>query len=140
MSVNMKETKTKTQEQEVNGKEKISKDVAIIILSILIIFLLIFFFGMKIIEKKNSEISEDYTVFSTLAESETETQTEFLININTDNINELTLLPGIGKAKALLIIEYRKENGDFSNKEELMNVQGIGEAVFNKLKHMIYIE
>ncbi len=136
----MKETKTKTQEQEVNGKEKISKDVAIIILSILIIFLLIFFFGMKIIEKKNSEISEDYTVFSTLAESETETQTEFLININTDNINELTLLPGIGKAKALLIIEYRKENGDFSNKEELMNVQGIGEAVFNKLKHMIYIE
>lgn len=136
----MKETKTKTQEQEVNGKEKISKDVAIIILSILIIFLLIFFFGMKIIENKNSEISEDYTVFSTLAESETETQTEFLININTDNINELTLLPGIGKAKALLIIEYRKENGDFSNKEELMNVQGIGEAVFNKLKHMIYIE
>lgn len=136
----MKETKTKTQEQEVNGKEKISKDVAIIILSILIIFLLIFFFGMKIIEKKNSEISEDYTVFSTLAESETETQTEFLININTDNINELTLLPGIGKAKALLIIEYRKENGDFSNKEELMNVQGIGEAVYNKLKHMIYVE
>lgn len=136
----MKETKTKTQEQEVNGKEKISKDVAIIILSILIIFLLIFFFGMKIIENKNSEISEDYTVFSTLAESETETQTEFLININTDNINELTLLPGIGKAKALLIIEYRKENGDFSNKEELMNVQGIGEAVYNKLKHMIYIE
>ena len=136
----MKETKTKTQEQEVNGKEKISKDVAIIILSILIIFLLIFFFGMKIIEKKNSEISEDYTVFSTLAESETETQTEFLININTDNINELTLLPGIGKAKALLIIEYRKENGDFSNKEELMNVQGIGEAVYNKLKNMIYVE
>lgn len=136
----MKETKTKTKEQEVNGKEKISKDVAIIILSILIIFLLIFFFGMKIIENKNSEISEDYTVFSTLAESETETQAEFLININTDNINELTLLPGIGKAKALLIIEYRKENGDFSNKEELMNVQGIGEAVYNKLKHMIYIE
>ena len=136
----MKETKTKTQEQEVNGKEKISKDVAIIILSILIIFLLIFFFGMKIIENKNSEISEDYTVFSTLAESETETQTEFLININTDNLNELTLLPGIGKAKALLIIEYRKENGDFSNKEELMNVQGIGETVYNKLKHMIYVE
>lgn len=61
------------------------------------------------------------------------------ININTASKTELMTLPGIGEAKASSIIEYREEKGKFSSIEELLNVSGIKEAVFNKIKELIKI-
>jgi len=56
------------------------------------------------------------------------------VNINTASSAELEALPGIGPAKAKLIVEYRQKNGAFKSVEELKNVKGIGDAVLNKLK------
>lgn len=61
-----------------------------------------------------------------------------LININTASIDELLTLNGIGESKALAIIEYRKIN-KFTKIEDLMNVSGIGEALYNKVKDSITI-
>lgn len=61
------------------------------------------------------------------------------VNINTTSINELDTLPGIGPSKAEAIIKYREENGDFKSIEEIKNVTGIGEALFEKLKKNITI-
>ncbi|MCQ2482055.1 MAG: helix-hairpin-helix domain-containing protein, partial [Clostridia bacterium] len=61
-----------------------------------------------------------------------------LININTADRNELTKLPGIGEATADKIIRYR-ETKPFENKEELMNVSGIGEAKYEALKDYICV-
>lgn len=62
-----------------------------------------------------------------------------LININTAGIEELTTLTGIGDVKAEAIIKYRSELGKFKTKEELLNVEGIGEALFEKIKDNITV-
>lgn len=62
-----------------------------------------------------------------------------LININTASVEELDTLPGIGEAKAQNIVEYREANGYFETTEEIMEVNGIGEAIYNDIKELICI-
>lgn len=61
-----------------------------------------------------------------------------LISINTASLELLTTLDGIGEAKAKLIIEYRK-NKKFEDIKEIMNVSGIGESLYEKIKDKITI-
>lgn len=61
------------------------------------------------------------------------------VNINTAKQTELETLPGIGPTIALRIIEYREENGKFTNIEELKEVEGIGEAKWEQIKDFIEI-
>lgn len=62
-----------------------------------------------------------------------------LISINTATKEQLMTLSGIGASKAEAIIKYREENGNFSNIEDIMNVSGIGESAFEKIKDNITI-
>ncbi|MCR5836538.1 MAG: helix-hairpin-helix domain-containing protein [Lachnospiraceae bacterium] len=62
-----------------------------------------------------------------------------LININTASKEELCSLAGIGEAKAASIIEYRAANGFFQKIEDIKNVSGIGENVFNRIKDSITV-
>ena len=61
------------------------------------------------------------------------------ININTATLEELQTLSGIGESKAKAIIEYREENGNFSKPEDILNVSGIGESVYEKIKDNITV-
>jgi competence protein ComEA len=61
------------------------------------------------------------------------------INLNTATVDQLADLPGVGKATAQRILEYRSKQGGFKKIEELMNVKGIGEKSFLKLKPMITV-
>ena len=60
-------------------------------------------------------------------------------NINTASTTELQRLPGIGAKTAGRVIEYRQKNGPFKKVEELMNVRGVGEKNFLKLKNQISV-
>lgn len=62
-----------------------------------------------------------------------------LININTAGIEEFTTLPGIGDVKAEAIIKYRTDHDGFKDISELLNVDGIGEALFEKIKAYIKV-
>lgn len=62
-----------------------------------------------------------------------------MLNLNTATVAQLETLPGIGKATADRIIEYRQKIGGFKKIEELMNVRGIGEKSFLKLKPLITV-
>ena len=61
------------------------------------------------------------------------------VNLNTATQAQLETLPGIGASAAKRIIEYRQKNGGFKKVEELMNVKGIGEKSFLKLKSHITV-
>jgi competence protein ComEA len=56
------------------------------------------------------------------------------INLNSATVTELMQLPKIGAKTAERVIQFRKEHGGFRRSEELMNVKGIGEKSFVKLK------
>ena len=59
------------------------------------------------------------------------------VSLNNATIVELMELPGIGEVKAKAIIAYREENGGFKAIEELLEVNGIGESTFNKIKDQL---
>lgn len=62
-----------------------------------------------------------------------------LVNINTATLEELMTLPGIGQTRAEAIMAYRDEQGGFRTIEDIMNVSGIKEGSFAKLKDRITV-
>ena len=61
------------------------------------------------------------------------------ININQADAKTLTSLKGIGKDRAVMIVEYREKNGPFNKIEDLMKVKGIGKKIFEKNKHLLSV-
>ena len=65
--------------------------------------------------------------------------TDGKININTATLEQLMELSGIGEAKANAIIAYRNEKGKFKSIEDIKDVSGIGEALYEKIKDNITV-
>nr|WP_246320029.1 helix-hairpin-helix domain-containing protein [Paenibacillus qinlingensis] len=62
-----------------------------------------------------------------------------LLDLNTATLEQLDKLPGIGESKAKAILEYRMKKGRFKRVEELKEVKGIGEKMFDKLKGLLFV-
>ena len=62
-----------------------------------------------------------------------------MVNLNSATVPQLEALPGIGRSTAEKIVEYRQKSGGFKKVEDLMNVQGIGEKSFLKLKPLVTV-
>lgn len=62
-----------------------------------------------------------------------------VVNINTADLAQLSLLPRVGPSVAQRILDFRKENGPFKSPEDLMLVQGIGEKTFQLLRPYLAI-
>lgn len=61
------------------------------------------------------------------------------LNLNTATQADLEKLPGVGPAMAKQILDYRQKNNGFKKVEELMNIKGIGEKSFLKLKPLVTV-
>ena len=85
-------------------------------------------------EEANSELAQ------APAPHKKEVGKEGKVNINTAAVEELKTLKGIGEKKAEAIIEYRKQNGSFKNKEELMKVRGIGKKLYESLQERVIVQ
>lgn len=74
------------------------------------------------------------------AEREAQERDAGLININTAGAELLCTLPGIGEARAKAIIAYREEHGAFGSVEEIMQVSGIKDSAYNKIRAFITVK
>ncbi len=62
------------------------------------------------------------------------------ININTATAEELDALPGIGPALGQRIVDYRTEHGPFTKIEDIKQVRGIGDVLFEQIRELISVE
>lgn len=88
--------------------------------------------------KNDACINKNETKKDTTTSNEQETITE-PININTASASDFDKLPGIGASKAEAIVQYREKNGPFEKIEDLKEISGIGDALFEKIKDYITI-
>ena len=88
---------------------------------------------MVIVVPKVGEEAETIPAGATSKEASKEGK----VNINTATVEELKTLKGVGEKKAEAIIEYRKKNGSFKTKEDLMKVRGIGKKLFESFEERI---
>ncbi len=88
----------------------------------------------KIYIPKIGDTSIAYTESST-----NPTTNSSLININTADNEELDLLPGIGPILSQRIIDYRLQNNNFKSVDDLQNVPGIGDKLFEQIKKLVTI-
>ena len=88
--------------------------------------------GMKIVVPDLTEYVAEQSV--------SEREREKLVNLNTADAEALCSLNGIGASKAEAILAYRREIGGFKSTEQLLEVAGIGESLFQQIKSSIYIE
>ncbi|GHG06002.1 ComEA family DNA-binding protein [Thalassotalea marina] len=72
--------------------------------------------------------SKDNETPTSLEQAQLQTQ-QSSVNVNTADVDTLSTLKGVGKKKALAIIEYRDTYGGFLSKDDLLNVQGIGKKI-----------
>ncbi len=91
-------------------------------------------------EKETKELTTEQQVSGEEGTAGTFPEKDALINLNTASAEKLMELPGIGEAKAAGILEYRARIGQFTAIEEIMNVSGIGEAMFEKIKDKITVK
>ena len=73
------------------------------------------------------------------AQKISDAQKDVKVNINTANDDELRTLDGVGPATAEKIINHREKNGRFKSIEDIMDVSGIGEKTFERLKDDICV-
>ena len=91
-----------------------------------------------VVPKKGEEVNSELAQASTSQKKEV--GKEGKVNINTATVEELKTLKGIGGKKAEAIIEYRKQNGSFKNKEELMKVRGIGKKLYESFEERVIVQ
>ena len=85
---------------------------------------------------KNSDHGREWRLHRKNPESNVD---DGLLDINRASVADFMTLPGIGQSKAEALFQYREAHGRFSSVEEIMNVDGIKEGVFNKIKDSIKV-
>lgn len=62
------------------------------------------------------------------------------IDLNTATVQALEALPGIGPAKARAIVDYREREGRFKSTQQVMDVAGIGPAIYESIRDLVYVD
>ena len=81
----------------------------------------------------DEDIGDENTTNNEEAKVEESIETT-MVSLNQATKEQLMTLSGIGESKALLIIEYRETNDGFKNIDEIKNIKGIGDSIFEKIK------
>lgn len=100
--------------------------------------------GMKIVIPSELDLPKDWELTQKDAgiypKADEAGPKEQKVNLNTASIEQLCTLPGIGESRAKSIIAYREAHGGFDSAEEIMQVEGIKEGAYSKIKDQISIK
>jgi len=118
--------------------ENISLRTVIILLSIAVGVMLCSLFIINI--ARDSASKKVYVEFDSQISTESIVPDVDLVNINTASYQELLELPGIGDKRAQAIIDERQILGGFESIEELKNIDGISEKVFESIRNLICVK
>lgn len=117
--------------------------ILVAFLTVLVAFMAGLYWGRHLSQpaiQLTSSISDGPTVVTTLPkEPKEEIQVSFPIDINSANLQEIMALPDIGEVLAQRIIDYRSEYGPFETPESIMEVYGISDKRYEKIKDLICI-
>lgn len=124
-----------------------NKRLEIIILAVTLVFTAFtagFFIGRSTVDGSFTVETQHNVQSENVSQNEsndtfTSDETIGLININTADLDTLADLPYIGDVIGQRIIDYRVENGDFMSIEDIKNVSGIGDAIFDEISSLITI-
>ena len=94
---------------------------------------------MLIIIPSKEELVNNQPVINSKNNTNVNQAQDSKISINTANVSTLMTLKGIGQKKAESIVEYREKNGLFKKIEDITNVSGIGNSIFDKIKNYIKV-
>lgn len=112
-------------------------------LTLLVVFMSGIYLGRRMSGpaiQMSSGICDGPTEITTLPnETKEEIRVSFPIDINTASLQELMELPDIGEVLAQRIIDHREANGPFDSPEDIMEVYGISDKRYDKIKDLIYI-
>ena len=92
------------------------------------------------VDESNSDSTVSFEYVTVKKDNDSVPETDSLININTATAEELDRLPGIGAKKSEAIVEYRNNNGNFKTIDDIKNVPGIGDGIFEQIKDFITAE
>ncbi len=104
--------------------------------TVLVVFLV---FLVAIVVLNFYDLTKDYSSFREYSHQEIEDMEFHYVNINEADFQTLCDLPAVNDTQAKAIIDYREENGAFESIEEILEVKGIGEKTFEKIKLNITI-
>ena len=113
---------------------------AVVMLTFIIVIFCAFKYS-KFAENEKILFAQDSVLYYDTVKSEEDFYNQFdkeqVVNINTADISRLETLEGIGEKTAQAIIDYRNEHGGFVSLEQIINVKGVGEKKFEKIKDKI---
>lgn len=116
----------------------------LLVIPIVIIIVSLYYIGLNMYARwdRVDEISDAVPATALTEEQENAELSEITdkININAATESELMLLDGIGEVMAERIIELRTELGGFSSIEQLLEVKGIGESLFEGIREYVTVE
>jgi competence protein ComEA len=87
-----------------------------------------------------TELLTETAEILTIPETEPVTEIQFPLELNQATFEELCTIPEIGAVRAQNIIEYREAHGGFLNLQQLLEVHGIGETIYQKILPYLYLE
>ena len=88
--------------------------------------------------RENPEVKARWHAYEAAMEAATSAD-DGKVNINTADAKTLMTLPGIGESKANSIIKYRESKGNFNSIEDIKNISGIKDGVYNKIADSIKV-